>query len=150
MGRHLTTTLTHSDLSGSFSVLDCNKKWHELEHDKTTKSPVCPVKTQISVWASAHSDSVFDVRLKMPWVLGCPLSKQQILRSDWADAQAYLSLCWVPMSFCWFCHIPAHVYKAIVHMPFKACLFVLEFYGPVNNEVMSSRSVNSGTVPGQA
>ena len=29
-------------------------------------------------------------------------------------------------------------------------LFVLEFYGPVNNEVMSSRSVNSGTVPGQA
>ena len=30
------------------------------------------------------------------------------------------------------------------------CLYVLEFYGPVNNEVMSSRSVNSGTVPGQA
>ena len=29
------------------------------------------------------------------------------------------------------------------------CLFVLGFYGPVNNEVMSSRSVNSGTVPGQ-
>ena len=28
------------------------------------------------------------------------------------------------------------------------CLF--EFYGPINNEVMSSRSVNSGTVPGQA
>ena len=26
---------------------------------------------------------------------------------------------------------------------------VWEFYGPVNNEVMSSRSVNSGTVPGQ-
>ena len=30
------------------------------------------------------------------------------------------------------------------------CLFVLEFYGPVNKEVMSSRSVNNGTVPGQA
>ena len=30
------------------------------------------------------------------------------------------------------------------------CLFVLEFYGPVNNEVMLSQSVNSGTVPGQA
>ena len=29
-------------------------------------------------------------------------------------------------------------------------LFVLGFYSPVNNEVMSSRSVNSGTVPGQA
>ena len=33
---------------------------------------------------------------------------------------------------------------------FKFCLFVLGFYGPVNNEVMSSQSVNSGTVPGQA
>ena len=30
------------------------------------------------------------------------------------------------------------------------CLFVLGFYGPVNNEVMSSQSVNSGTAPGQA
>ena len=31
------------------------------------------------------------------------------------------------------------------------CLFVWGFYGPVNNEVMSSRpSVNSGSVPGQA
>ena len=30
------------------------------------------------------------------------------------------------------------------------CLFLLGFYGPVNNKVMSSRSVNSGTVPGQA
>ena len=28
--------------------------------------------------------------------------------------------------------------------------YVLGFYGQVNNEVMSSRSVNSGTVPGQA
>ena len=32
----------------------------------------------------------------------------------------------------------------------KICLSVLEFYGPVKNEIMSSRSVNSGTVPGQA
>ena len=30
------------------------------------------------------------------------------------------------------------------------CLLVLGFYGPVNNDVMSSRSVNKGTVPGQA
>ena len=28
-----------------------------------------------------------------------------------------------------------------------ASFVCLEFYGPVNNEVMSSRSVNSGTVP---
>ena len=31
--------------------------------------------------------------------------------------------------------------------PQIVCLFVLWFYGPVNNEVMLSRSVNSGTVP---
>ena len=36
--------------------------------------------------------------------------------------------------------------KAVVNV----CLFVLEFYGPFNNEVMSSRSFNSGTIPGQA
>ena len=30
------------------------------------------------------------------------------------------------------------------------CLFVLGFHGPVNNDVMSSRLVNKGTVPGQA
>ena len=32
----------------------------------------------------------------------------------------------------------------------NVCLLVMVFYDPVNNEVMSSRSVNSGTVPGQA
>ena len=30
------------------------------------------------------------------------------------------------------------------------CLFMLAFYDPVNNEVMSSQSVNRGIVPGQA
>ena len=36
------------------------------------------------------------------------------------------------------------------HVSIIVCLFVLEFYGPVNNKVMSSQSVNSGTVPWQA
>ena len=35
------------------------------------------------------------------------------------------------------------------YLAWSFCLFVLWFYGPVNNEVMSSRSVNSGTVPWQ-
>ena len=38
----------------------------------------------------------------------------------------------------------------LVDLCLFVCLFVLGFYGPVNNEVMSSGSVNSGTVPGQA
>ena len=28
--------------------------------------------------------------------------------SDWADAQADLSLRWTQRSFCWFCHEAAH------------------------------------------
>ena len=38
---------------------------------------------------------VFAVRMKKAWVLSYPLSAQRRLRSDWADAQADLSLCWV-------------------------------------------------------
>ena len=40
---------------------------------------------------------VFAVRMKKPLVLSYPLSAQQLLRSDWADAQADLSLCWAHM-----------------------------------------------------
>ena len=29
--------------------------------------------------------------------------------SNWADAQAVLSLCWVHTQLCWFCHVPAHI-----------------------------------------
>ena len=39
------------------------------------------------------------------FVLSCPLSTLQRLWSDWADAQADLSLRWAQRSFCWFCHI---------------------------------------------
>ena len=34
---------------------------------------------------------------------------QQRLWSDWADAQADLSLRWAHMPFCWFCHALAHL-----------------------------------------
>ena len=42
--------------------------------------------------------------MKKAWVLSYPLSAQQRLRSDWADAQSDLSLCWAHMLFCRFCH----------------------------------------------
>ena len=62
-------------------------------HDKTNKMACAPAKTQISlgirpVW------SVFTVRMKKVWVLSYPLSAQRRLWSDWADAQADLSLRW--------------------------------------------------------
>ena len=45
---------------------------------------------------------VFAVRMKKAWVLSYPLSAQQRLRSDWADAQADLSLRWAPSHFVGF------------------------------------------------
>ena len=66
---------------------------------------------------------VFAVCMKEHWVLGCPSSAQQILWSDWVDAQADLSLRWVHRSFCWFCH-------AVAHFQFEACsvVFFLHFF----------------------
>ena len=66
----------------------------EPPHDKTNNVAVRPAKTQISlgirpVW------SVFAVRMNKAWVLSYPLSAQQRLWSDWADAKADLSLRWV-------------------------------------------------------
>ena len=46
--------------------------------------------------------------------------------------------------------VPNNVQSSLFSEQLSFCLFVLVFYGPVNNEVMSSRSVNSGTVLWQA
>ena len=51
---------------------------------------------------------VFAVGMKKAWVLSYPLSAWRRLWSDWADAQADLSLSWAHMPFCWFCHEAAH------------------------------------------
>ena len=55
-----------------------------------------------SDWADGHSPSlirVFADRMKKAWVLSYPLSTQWRLWSDWADAQADLSLRWVHSNF---------------------------------------------------
>ena len=39
--------------------------------------------------------------------------------------------------------------RSVLSLEIPFVLFALGFYGPVNNQVMSSQSVNSGTVPGQ-
>ena len=52
-----------------------------------------------------HSPSlirVFAVRMKKAWVLSYPLSAQRRLWSDWADAQADLSLRWAHTHFVGF------------------------------------------------
>ena len=72
---------------------------------KPTKWHVRPAKTQIRLGIR-----VFIVRMKKAKVLSYPLSAQRRLWSDWADAQAHLSLHWAHMPFCWFCHEAAQMY----------------------------------------
>ena len=91
---------------------------------KPTKWHVPPAKTRISL-ASTQSDQC---SLCAQWVAKDPsflcaeakalllqtvkiqiMCTQQRHRSDWVDAQADLSLCWVHMSFCRFCHALAHM-----------------------------------------
>ena len=59
---------------------------------------------------------VFAVRMKKAWVLSYPLSAQQRLWSDWADAQADLSLRWAHMPLCWFCHKAAFIIRGLLFL----------------------------------
>ena len=75
---------------------------------KPTKWSVLPAKIQISLGIRAvWSESAF--HMKKHWVLSYPLSTKRRLWSDWADAQADLSLRWAHRPFCWFCHEAAHM-----------------------------------------
>ena len=76
--------------------------------------------------------------------LGCP-STSRTLFSGLRDATT-ANRWFLPLSSSqWGQTLPT----TSVMFPVRMDLFVLGFYGPVNNEVMSMRSVNSGTVPGQ-
>ena len=74
---------------------------------KPTKWRVRPAKTQISmgirlVWSVPS--------LCAQWIAKDPRCRHADSEdwSDWADAQAELSLRWAHTSFCWFCHLAAH------------------------------------------
>ena len=74
-----------------------------------------PAKTLISL--SIHPVwSVFTATKKLR-VLSYQLSAKPRLWSDWADAQADLSLRWVHRSFCWFCRAVAHIWHATCWEP---------------------------------
>ena len=103
------------------------KKWH-LSHLMTkmtnpTKWHMRPANTQISlgirpVW------SEFTVRMNLGslathWVYSEDWS-------DWADAQADLSLRWAHRSFCWFCHEAAHFVISYLH--FNCSSFMTKFH----------------------
>ena len=87
---------------------------YEPAHDKTNKIACAPSKVR-SAWASAQSDQS---SLCAHWIAKDPsfLHAESEDWLDWADAQADLSLGWVHMPFCWFCHALAHVReKALDH-----------------------------------
>ena len=65
---------------------------NELPHDKTNKMACAPSKHSDQPGHPPSLIRVFAVRMKKAWVLSYPLSAQQRLWSDWADAQANLSL----------------------------------------------------------
>ena len=83
---------------------------------------MCAKRRLRSAWRHLPSlIKVFTIRMKKSCVLSYPLSAQRRLWSDWADAQADLSLRWAHWPHCWFCHEVTH----FVHVSCKGviCLF---------------------------
>ena len=74
----------------------------ELLHDKTDKMNCAPSKDSAQPGLSRSLIRVFAVRMKKHGVLSYPLSALGRLWSDWADAQADLSLHWAHSHFVGF------------------------------------------------
>ena len=77
--------------------IERSKKQNELWHDKTKKC--VPSEDSDQPGYPPSLIRVFIVRMKKAWVLSYPLSAQWRLWSDWAKAQADLSLHWAHTHF---------------------------------------------------
>ena len=73
----------------------CFLRTFEPPHDKTYKMAWAPSEDSDQPGHPPSLIRVFAVRMKKAWVLSYPLSAQERLWSDWADAQADLSPRWV-------------------------------------------------------
>ena len=147
-----------SKLSSDTHLIKWAASWQN-QHDD-----LCAQRRLRSAWAFAQSESAWRnikssaiqwarckdsdqtgricraVRMKKHWVLSYPLSALQRLWSDWADAQADLSLRWAHRSFCWSCHEVAQFVfltsddvkssKSVTSLWGFICM---EFYGPVKH-----------------
>ena len=78
-------------------------------HDKTYKA-AAPSEDSDQPGHPPSLIRVFTVRIKKAWVINDLLSTQRRLWSDWADAQADLSLRCARMPFSRFIHALAHIY----------------------------------------
>ena len=74
----------------------------EPPHYKTNKVACVPSEDSDQPGHLPSLIRVFAVRMKKSQVLSYPLSAQRRLWSDWADAQADLSLCWAQSHFVGF------------------------------------------------
>ena len=75
---------------------------NELHHDKTNKVASAPSEDSDQPGHLPRPIRVFAVRMKKALILSYPLNAQQRIWSDWADAQADLSLCWAHSHFVGF------------------------------------------------
>ena len=71
---------------------------NEPPRDKTNKTACPPSEDSDQPGHLPRLIRVFAVRMKKPWGLSYPLGAQGRLISDWADAQADLSLRWAHVS----------------------------------------------------
>ena len=63
------------------------------------RSECAPSEDSDQPWHPPSLIRFFAIHMKKTWVLRYPFSAQRRLWSDWADAQADLSLCWVHIPF---------------------------------------------------
>ena len=74
----------------------------EPRHDKTNKMACVPSEDSDQTGHPPSLIRVFAFRMKKAWILSYPLSTQRKFWSDWADAQADLSLRWAHTHFVGF------------------------------------------------
>ena len=96
---------------------------YEPPYDKTNAITVRPAKTQIRLGIRPVDQS----SLCAQWVAKDLrfLHADNEDWSDWADAQADLSLRWAHMPFCWFCHVSAIYLIAVWERVFFFFFFLI-------------------------
>ena len=85
----------------------------EPPHDKTNKMTCAPKEDSDQPGHPPSLIRVFAVRSMGSWGPNVSSCGQRRLWSDWANAQADLSLRWAYRSLCWFCPEAAHVYSRV-------------------------------------
>ena len=120
-------------LTGTCILLAFSEQFRNIIRifDKTNKMTVCPAKTQISLGVRLVWSRVFAVHsmedLSFLHVASKDSDQTGQIWSNWADAQADLSLGWAYMPFCWFCHAAAHLYYCLfLFVLFFSCLTLYE------------------------